>query len=1146
MKKIMSHIMIKYLVIIVSLLITISIQIIIPTLSYAQTLKINTSNSILDTLNFSNIIFNNEHFDSLHDMMESEHRSRKLIKIELEPNPVIVEDNDSNWHEGTWHRGYYYQKEDSIWLNENINNEYWACHPFIRHTAQYTRSYIHLDKRTENLNEDYQNIINHAFNYLIHIAYRENGGYIWWKNRPAFYSTNSPEIKGSNKPDILVTSHAVKALCEGYWYMIYCCNNNNTNLYNQIIESANWLLYQNYEQVNSNYKGFGAWALANTYKITGNIQYYNKAKEICVKLINEQTKTGVFEGLWLTGGIDQIKIEVDSIDYDYQIYHDTKIDYHLIILGGLLETFTATSDFDIIFKNNLLNAINRGMNHVINYRIISYWRNTIGLYSYYKSTDSTTIPINIKYGTTNGIDVISFLAYYSILSDYYDSCETEILKNLLNGLAAGTLDKIVPHHFMKRSIYNDYITTIKNDEIVNYYTLIKRVTNNDTLLYSSLCLALSESISGDSIEIFCPYYLKDNITIPDGVVLKVKQEGLLYLNSYNIIADGTGYIEYNNYLNFIDSTDYIIYANILINDSAILKIEPGTKIKFTENKSLIIKGSLIAEGTEEDSILFTSANASPGTGDWNGIIFEENATGSLKYCNIHYAQYGIKCNQSDPDILNNTLTHNNYGIYLYCASPEVQSNRITGNTRGFYGYNTASYLFNNRFSHSNNFYGVAFDHYSSPDLYENSFYSNYWGVSVTNYSEPKFGPTNTNDYGLNVIAENSKYGIISDYFSTPFIGSSDSYNMRIGGYNSIYGNPYNVDVGRYSHVEAEYNWWGMYPPNSSTFSIHNDGSLNCYNPLSSNPGGGSTLSKAASTLVASGESENNKFAGFNPKKPNPNRLSDLWLWGYDLFINNKQADAIDVYKQLISKFSGSRQAGNALVKIYHMSRNTGREDLSAYLSDIIQNPEISGSLKPVALALLAGDQLFRKDAQRAVQTYETILNRYPDTKNELHALYSLVLAYNINLKDTESAMKYLFVMKSKYPYEEMTLMAREEMGEKVKWSLAKSGYRDHSDEKTPAIPEEYALRDNYPNPFNPYTTLAFDLPEEARVTLTIYDITGRQVMTLTRDETFPAGFHQIRWDGQNAAGRPVSSGVYLYAMKTSTGFQRIKKMVMVK
>lgn len=599
-------------------------------------------------------------------------------------------------------------------------------------------------------------------------------------------------------------------------------------------------------------------------------------------------------------------------------------------------------------------------------------------------------------------------------------------------------------------------------------------------------------------------------------------------------------IDYNIIIN--------IQGDVIISDSAKLTINSGAQLHFSTGKQLTVHGSLLAEGTEEDSILFTSANASPSTGDWNGIIFEENATGSLKYCNVRYSKYGVRCNYADPNIHNNTLTHNNYGIYLYYASPNIITNTVSNNTYGLYGRHTTSYIYNN-YIFNNTFSGAFFNSSSSPDLYNNSFKSNIDGVRAEYYSEPKFGPTYNDhafDYGKNIIINNYSYGLISDYFSSPFLGSSNPYNTRIGGDNSIYDNSCNVGADHLSIVEAEYNWWGSYPPDTLRFSSRNNSSINHNNPLSSSPGGGSTLSKAASTLVASGESGNNRFAGFDPKKPNPNRLSDLWLWGYDLFINNKQADAIEVYKQLISKFSGSRQAGNALVKICHMSRNTGREDLSAYLTDIIQNPEISGSLKPVALALLAGDQLFRNEAQKAVQTYETILNRYPDTKNELHALYSLVLAYHINLKDTESALKYLSVMKSKYPDEEMTLMAREEMGEKVKWSLAKGGYRDHADEKTPAIPEEYALRDNYPNPFNPYTTLAFDLPEEVRVTVTIYDITGRQVMTLTRDEAFPAGFHQIRWDGQNAAGRPVSSGVYLYAMKTSTGFQRIKKMVMVK
>jgi len=81
------------------------------------------------------------------------------------------------------------------------------------------------------------------------------------------------------------------------------------------------------------------------------------------------------------------------------------------------------------------------------------------------------------------------------------------------------------------------------------------------------------------------------------------------------------------------------------------------------------------------------------------------------------------------------------------------------------------------------------------------------------------------------------------------------------------------------------------------------------------------------------------------------------------------------------------------------------------------------------------------------------------------------------------------------------------------------------------IPETFCLSQNYPNPFNAQTTIEYSIPVESYVTLNIYNILGEKVRTLARASE-PQGRYQVVWDGKNAAGDLVSSGVYLYKLET--------------
>jgi hypothetical protein len=95
-----------------------------------------------------------------------------------------------------------------------------------------------------------------------------------------------------------------------------------------------------------------------------------------------------------------------------------------------------------------------------------------------------------------------------------------------------------------------------------------------------------------------------------------------------------------------------------------------------------------------------------------------------------------------------------------------------------------------------------------------------------------------------------------------------------------------------------------------------------------------------------------------------------------------------------------------------------------------------------------------------------------------------------------------------------------------------------------ALPSRYAVLQNAPNPFNPSTEIAFQLPEAGEVSLAVYNLLGQQVRTLAAGRHH-AGYHRVVWDGRDAAGRSVSSGVYLYRF-VSEGLTETRQMLLLK
>jgi len=94
------------------------------------------------------------------------------------------------------------------------------------------------------------------------------------------------------------------------------------------------------------------------------------------------------------------------------------------------------------------------------------------------------------------------------------------------------------------------------------------------------------------------------------------------------------------------------------------------------------------------------------------------------------------------------------------------------------------------------------------------------------------------------------------------------------------------------------------------------------------------------------------------------------------------------------------------------------------------------------------------------------------------------------------------------------------------------------------LASSYKLYQNYPNPINPITNISFYLGNPTNVFLEIYDLSGKLIKTLVENKRVNGSF-KIQWDGSNNFGKPVSSGVYIYTLKTN-GFNRSKKLVLIR
>jgi hypothetical protein len=178
------------------------------------------------------------------------------------------------------------------------------------------------------------------------------------------------------------------------------------------------------------------------------------------------------------------------------------------------------------------------------------------------------------------------------------------------------------------------------------------------------------------------------------------------------------------------------------------------------------------------------------------------------------------------------------------------------------------------------------------------------------------------------------------------------------------------------------------------------------------------------------------------------------------------------------------------------------------------------------------------------QPYPTTLNidsastYYPDeVVTEGSTVYFKYFEYEYTLRSLLPYHDYCVGVTVFNPYAESRLSGHTECGT----TLDVTGIEDDNDSN---LPRDFAIKQNYPNPFNPSTSIEYALPVRSHVAISIYNLLGQKIGMIVDDVKSP-GVHSAVWDGKDAYGNDVASGVYFYQIQAGD-FVQSRKMLLLK
>ncbi len=548
--------------------------------------------------------------------------------------------------------------------------------------------------------------------------------------------------------------------------------------------------------------------------------------------------------------------------------------------------------------------------------------------------------------------------------------------------------------------------------------------------------------------------------------------------------------------------EIVLRDEISVSENGEIVFLSGSHPQLAEDFHLIVDGLLTAPGNEGNHVVFDKYL----TNNWYKIEITETGLAELDYCEFRNAQFPL---------------HSIGGII-------VENCEFLFNDRGIYLKNPTRYQINNSYIHNCGFFGILLMNSHEP-IYR---------------SEIKYSKITGNDYGLwfynasavvlsDTIYANKYAGILANRGSNPVVTYStisythydgtDYPEIKINGtsypvvekmFNDIiFGNSYSLY--NQDAVTLEYYcrdlWWGTTIENDVEDSFYPGSWVVNYLPIHTTPWvgydplAGDGLFSLGLIAESEGDYETASEYYMQSIAENPEGLEAIWSVNRLINCLETEAEYIELqgyFAGLISQYPETKLAETAILEKTFCDRLLG-------------------------------------DYQTAISNYEVLLNDELTFIDSIYTELDIVYTYleassggdravNINFSNLERQLNSIEQAKEK---------------ENNLWILLNNQTKDggmYSPEIT-----EIELFNNYPNPFNPVTTIAFSLPEEGEIELCVYNVKGQKVKTLIASY-FERGKHSIIWNGDDDSGKLAGSGVYFYKLNVNGKTTAVKKCLLLK
>ena len=486
---------------------------------------------------------------------------------------------------------------------------------------------------------------------------------------------------------------------------------------------------------------------------------------------------------------------------------------------------------------------------------------------------------------------------------------------------------------------------------------------------------------------------------------------------------------------------------------------------------------------------------------------------TIQNSTIQYCNYGIYGSTATGSILNDTIRNVKSSAIMLNASAMDCKYNVIYKTPGFAYYNQG--------------YGIEVDNGSSSTVYQNDITGMNQGVNV--YYGAYITSNGPDDNNKNNRITNCSKGLYVYHLSNAILGTTPNTG---GQWNSIYGNGYNVIVGDNSGTGSEVyaygDCWGSCPPNTSLFAVYASSSFYDYSPLNYDPWRGIPLhlnSVPLTPIIAdnktidvtsTSQSESGQVVELN-SSTSGSSIGPL-LDGIALLNQNRYNDAQNFFLSYLSQHPDNQSAYAALYNCYNKETAS---DIIKYFNSL--PPQASKDYK----FLLSNLYLKQGNAALAKGVNNSVIHDNPNTAlSERGKLNKMYIALDIDNNIDSASVIFTDILSSPNLLGETDLSQAQERIETYAATRGKAipNFKIQGGTNTNNSTLTTISLNSYPNPFNPSTNIRYQLIENSRVSIKVYDILGRQITTLV-DGNKTAGQYTAVFDGSHYA-----SGVYFVRM----------------